>query len=196
MSDARWPFLSVDELLSMPWGAVVRGIPYIPAPNVGDVVFSDKLAADPLTPTAFVFPFLDDGSCVFAVNAKRGIETPGGHRDPLPRLGRVERPEETAEREAVEEAGAEVVDLVPVGFLRAKTTAPRPEGYPYPHPVSCQQFFAARVARLVPHTAKEECLLPVTLTYDEACGVLEGRVLELFKRAHSVVMAATIPTPI
>ena len=185
--------MSFDEVVAMPGLHAEADVAYIPLPNIVDIVFTDRLAADVLTPTAFVFPFLDDGRVVLATNRRRGLEVPGGHRDQLPDGQGLETPEETAAREAFEEAGAVVADLVPIGFLRARTTAAKPEGYRYPHPLSCQQFYAGRVTAMHDYVENDECLAPEALTPEDAEKRLRGRALELYRRAYRTMFPVPMP---
>jgi 8-oxo-dGTP pyrophosphatase MutT (NUDIX family) len=182
-------FMTELELISADGIAAERDVPYLPLPNVVEVVISETLAPDHLTPTAFLFPFFDNGDVQMACNRRRNVEVPGGHRDPLP-SGRIEHPAVAARRETDEEAGASVTDLVPVGFMRSTTSGPKPDGYRYPYPVSCQQFFAGRIVALRDFVETDECKAPVRLTHEQAEASFNGRTLELYRAAREALFPA------
>lgn len=180
-------FLTIEELLSVEGLEAEADVSYIPLPNIVDIVISEELAPDHLTPTAFVFPFFDNGDLMMAHNRRRQVEVPGGHRDPMAG-GEIEHPRETARREGFEETGVVVEDIVPVGFMRARSAAEGvPSGYRYPFPVSCQQFFAARIASVVEFNENDECLAPVRLSESEVEEVLSGRSLALYRAARATM---------
>lgn len=131
-----------------------RNIGYLPQPNTVELVLTDELAPVDLTSTAFVMPMYRDGSFLLATNQSRGIEIPGGHIEPG------ETCAEAAAREAMEEVGAVVGDLTPIGFLRQTVDCERPEQYRYPFPVSYQQFFGGRIIKASDFIATEECAAP------------------------------------
>lgn len=150
----------LDETEVMDAKAVHRrhDVAYIPKPNVVDAVVSGSLLDPSLNPTAFAFVFTPDGALVLANNRRRGPEVAGGHIEPG------ETAAQGAVREAREETGALLDGVFPVGFFRSVTEAERPEGYRYPHPVSCQQFFAAVTDRFEAYSPNDECLEPITLS--------------------------------
>jgi len=192
-------FLTIEELLSAEGREAETDVSYIPFPNVVDIVISDELAPDHLTPTAFVFPFFGNGDLMMAHNRRRQVEVPGGHRDPV-EGGELEHPRETARREGFEETGVVVEDIVPVGFMRARSAAEgMPSGYRYPFPVSCQQFFAARIVSVVDFDETDECRPPVRLSEQEVEEVLGGRSLALYRAAKEALFPsakiASAPTP-
>lgn len=169
--------LEIDEVLAARAEHRRHDVAYIPVPNVVDVVVSDSVLVPEVNPTAFVFVFTPEGSLVMANNRRRGLEVAGGHIEPG------ETAEQGAIREAREETGAAVEGLLPVGFFRSLTQAERPEGYRYPFPVSCQQFFAAIAERIEAYVPNDECLEPVTLTPDEAMSTLREAESILFQAA-------------
>lgn len=134
---------------------VDRNVPYLPLPNYVEVVLTDELSPVDLTKTAFVVPVCDDGSIILANNVRRGLEISGGH------IEDGETPEEAACREALEEVGCEVTDVVPIGYLRMVSEGEVPADYAYPHPISYQQFFAGRVTAINEYQPNEECNVPV-----------------------------------
>lgn len=137
---------------------VVEDVGYLPKPNRIEITLSDEVCPTDLCRTAFLLPVFEDGSIMLAQNRRRGIETPGGH------IEIDETPEEAAIREALEEAGCEVEDVRPVGYLKMISEAEEaPEGYDYPFPVSYQQFFAGRVIDEGP-VEDEDCREPIRVT--------------------------------
>lgn len=150
------------------------------------------LAPEEITPTSFAFAFFENGDILLAHNRRRWVEVPGGHRDPVPGGGN-EHPAVTAARETLEETGAVVSDLVPVGFMRSHSGGIRPEGYNYPWPNSCQQFFAARIGHVNEFTGTDECRPPIRLTHEEAELVFDGRTLTLYRAARETLFPQVAP---
>lgn len=183
-------YLTFEELTEAEGVEAEDNISYIPSPNVVDVVISEFLAVDELTPTSFAFAFFDNGDVLLANNRRRQIEVPGGHRDRLP-SGVLEHPVAGAKREVLEETGAEVDKLWPVGFMRARSSGEIPEAYRYPFPISCQQFFAGRIVSIQDFVETDECRSPVRLTHEEALERLKGRTLALYQAARDI----TFPSP-
>lgn len=140
--------------MAIPAALVESDLPYLPLPNRVDLVLARALAPAALTRTAFLLPFLPDGTLLMARNRRRGVEVPGGHIDPG------EDALAAAIREALEETGCETDEPVPLGFLRMVSEGVPPEGWRYPHPVGFQQFFAARVTRRSDYVENDECLAP------------------------------------
>ena len=128
---------------------------YLPTPNRVEIVLTDDLSPLELTRTAFMVPVYEDGSFLFAVNQRRGVEIPGGHIDDG------ETPEQAAIREAYEEAGCRVEDVRPLGYLRMISEGDVPDDWGYPHPVSYQQFFTGRITNVEPFTPNDECAEPM-----------------------------------
>lgn len=209
-------YLTEEEMLAMEGVSQEADIGYIPLPNTVDVVLSDLLAPEAVTPTAFAFPFFDNGDILLAHNRRRQVEVPGGHRDPIPPKGMTpadalrlplsarkalakEHPSVAAARETHEETGAVVSDLVPVGFMRSHSDGVMPNDYKYPWPNSCQQFFAARVDHVIAFEETDECRPPVRLTHEEAEQAFNGRTLELYRAARQLMFpqpaAQALPKP-
>jgi 8-oxo-dGTP pyrophosphatase MutT (NUDIX family) len=185
-------YLSLEELLASEGIEEEANVSYIPLPNTVDVVLSNKLAPEAVTPTAFAFSFFDNSDILLANNRRRKVEVPGGHRDLLP-SGRMEEPKAAATREAEEEVGAEIYDVVAIGFMRSHSNGVRPDGYRYPWPNSCQQFFAARIATVRPFEETDECRPPIRLTHEEAEQAFNGRTLALYRAARAALFPH--PTP-
>lgn len=116
--------------------SIVRNVAYLPCPNIVEIVLSGEIAPQELTATAFMIPLFDDGTIGITRNRNRGLEIAGGHVE----LG--ESLSEAASRECLEETGIRVINAIPLGFLRMRIEAEKPQGYSYPYPVSYQQFFA------------------------------------------------------
>lgn len=131
----------------------------LPRPNRVDVMLSAESPPPELITAAYAIPFLEDGRiCLTAHHgpeAHRGVSLPGGHLDPG------ETAETAAVREALEETGAVVEQVVPVGFIRMQLGGDRPAGYKYPFPVSYQQVFTGLAVAIGPHTETVECAPPL-----------------------------------
>lgn len=197
----RYEFMDIQTLLAIEGIEAERDIPYLPLPNTVDVILSEILAPENVTPTAFTFAFFDDGDVLLAHNRRREVEVPGGHRDPVMTndpvsvpSGVLEHPAVAAVRECFEETGAKVTDVVAVGFMRSETEGPRPEGYRYPYPVSCQQFFTGMISSVEPFKETDECRPPVRLTQEEAENRLNGRTLALYRAARETLFPVLEPT--
>jgi len=169
--------LNTDEVLDMPSIHVRKDVSYILLPNTVDVIVSDNLLPREINPTTFAFVFTEDGKLIMANNRRRGPEVAGGH------IEGDETALEGAKREALEETGAHVDELTPVGFFRSVTEGEMPENYRYPYPVSCQQFFAGIATRIDKYEANDECLEPFTLEPTGAKAVLKEAEFLLYKVA-------------
>jgi 8-oxo-dGTP pyrophosphatase MutT (NUDIX family) len=179
-------FMTLEEMLKLDGVEEEANVSYIPLPNKVDVVLSNLLAPESITPTSFALPFFDNGDILLAHNRRRKVETPGGHRDPLPG-GEKEHPVAAAIRETFEETGAHISDIRPIGFMRSHSSGPRPDGYKYPWPNSCQQFFAALIDRVVKFEETDECRSPIRLTHEEAELILNARTLSLYRAAREAL---------
>lgn len=180
--------LTIDELIALAPVATEHDLPYLPIPNRVDAVLSDRVAPSDINPTAFVFPLLPDGSMMMAHNTRRGLEIPGGHREGD------ETAEHAAARETKEEAGCIMDSIRPIGIFRSTTEGARPDGYRYPYPVSCQQFFAGVVAEVdAEYIANDECHAPVRLTPDEVLAHVGERTAALYRAAVLQVLGIEIP---
>lgn len=186
-------FMDIQTLMEIVGIEEERDIPYLPLPNAVDVVISEILAPDYLTPTAFAFPFFENGDILLAHNRRRQVEVPGGHRDPT-ETDKLEDPATAAKRECLEETGAVVTDIVAVGFMRAKTEGQKPYNYNYPYPISCQQFFTGLITAVTEFEETDECLPPVRLTHEEAEASLSGRTLALYRAAREALFPSATPT--
>lgn len=175
--------MRLDEYLAFVGIAGQENLSYLPQPNTADVVITHLEAPHEIVPTSFCFPFLRDGRVILANNRRRGAEVPGGHRDPVE--GKLELPSVTACREALEEVGAVVRSVMPIGFMRSHCTGSAPEGYKYPFPYSSQQFYTGICEDLVPYVENDECLMPLLLTHDEVHKHLKDRAYQLYLAAHS-----------
>jgi 8-oxo-dGTP pyrophosphatase MutT (NUDIX family) len=157
-------------------------VAYLPQPNRIEIVFDHEESDPLLTRTAFIIPVFDDGTILLAQNQRRGIEVPGGHVDPGETL------REAAIREAFEEVGCTVSDVVPIGYLRMMSEGEVPADYPYPHPLSFQQFFAGRVAERHPYRTNDECAEPVRVSdlsgFRPSIAVFGQRARDLFQRVR------------
>lgn len=144
---------------------IERNVPYLPLPNLVEIIFTDEIAPADKTKTAFVVPVFEDGTIMLAQNLRRGAEIPGGH------IEDGETIQQAARREAIEEAGCEVDHLTAIGYVRMLSIGTPPEGWKYPHPVGYQQFFTGKV------TAQHPC-------GDYECGEpLRVSSLDEFERA-------------
>jgi 8-oxo-dGTP pyrophosphatase MutT (NUDIX family) len=153
-------------------------LPYLPLPNVSQIVVGSDIAPDLLTPTAFLVAFTDDGRIAMATNQKRGVEFAGGHRDPVDGVitknystispGLLEDVETAARREMWEEAGVRVGAVRPLAYHRNECFGEKPDGYRYPFPVSYQQFMVGIVTEVADYEDNPECTQPTFLTKDEA----------------------------
>jgi 8-oxo-dGTP pyrophosphatase MutT (NUDIX family) len=134
---------------------------YLPQPNSLEIILGSEESPAPLTPTAFVFPFTNDGKMVLARHigeeASRGISVPGGHVDPG------EDSLAAARREGWEETGVVIGDMIPVGYQRSTIHGPVPDDYRYPAPVSHQQFYAGLVVKGPGEVTEEQCGDPLVI---------------------------------
>ncbi len=121
-------------------------------------MLTDELSPVELTKTAFMVPVCDDDTIMVAMNVRRGPEISGGH------IEEGETPEIAACREALEEVGCEVTDVVPIGYLRMVSEGEVPDDWSYPHPVGYQQFFAGRVSKINEYQPNDECGTPVRVS--------------------------------
>jgi len=182
--------MNVSEYLALEGIHTERNLSYLPQPNVADVVITPLEAPHELIPTAFCFAFRCDGSILMAQNTRRGLEVPGGHREIID--GILETPYETAKRETLEEIGAFMSDLNAVGFMRSTCLGSKPDGYDYPYPYSCQQFYVGRVTWNFEFTVTDECFEPVWVSRDQIEQHLSGRSLELYYAAYNWFMTNEI----
>lgn len=150
-------------------------VSYLPKPNTAEIILTCDLAPIELTCTAFVIPVFADQSILLACHQRRGLECPGGHIEPG------ETYEQAARREALEEVGCIVSDIIPIGFIRLTTHGVIPEGYRYPHPVSYQQFFAGKVLHQNYYESNEECAAPARL-YQNDFDILERQSVPIFAK--------------
>lgn len=130
---------------------IERNVSWLPQPNESQIVLSSRLPPPEMTATALVLAF--DGDRLLQTRlAARGWDIVGGHIEPG------ESPEETARREAFEEAAAELRELHLLGYQRLRLLGPRPETYSYPYPDSYQIFYWAHIEALDNFTPTEEAL--------------------------------------
>ena len=177
--------MNIDEMLALPGVGLEENLRYLPQPNTADVVLSCDIPPDYTIPTAFCFPFLMDGRVILTNNRRRGAEIPGGHRDPIG--DQLEFPVRAALREAVEETGAVVRNVVPVGFMRSICSGTIPDGYRYQFPHSCQQFFAGICDEPTGYVENDECLSPLIVAPDQIEQHLSGRGLILYREAFRLI---------
>lgn len=173
--------MELEEYLSFKGVGTQENLAYLPLPNTADVVLTDREAPWSIIPTAFCFPFLRNGDVVLTNNRRRGSEIPGGHRDVI--IDTLEAPEDAATREAFEETGASISGIQPIGFMRSFCQGDQPEGYQYPFPYSCQQFYAGLCVRLDPYVENDECLAPLIVPRSDIELHLKGCGLILYKHA-------------
>lgn len=156
-------------------------VPYLPLPNKVDIWATSVMAPDKLTRTSFMVPLMPNGDVVLANNRRRGVEIPGGHIDPG------ETQTKAAVRECVEETGCWVSWIKPIGYLEMKSEGTVPPDWKYPHPLGYQQFFAGIVQSIEHYVENDECLAPVTMTYEQACETLPAGRLALYREARRVM---------
>ena len=122
-----------------------RNINLLPKPNEYHLVLDDILPPQELITAALGLIFEGDRFLMTQLT-QRGWDIPGGHIEPS------ESPEQAVRREVVEETNATIRDLHLLGYARFNILAPKPDGYPYPHPVSYQVFYRGKVDQLKPFT--------------------------------------------
>lgn len=175
-----------------------RDIPYLPIPNITEIVLDSEVAPDLLVATAFVLAFTEDGRIVMATNQKRGVEFAGGHRD-----GKDGRPVRTyrnikpgdledigvaASRELWEEVGCRVHGVRPLAYHRNECFGEEPEGYDkYTFPISYQQFMIGIVTEIADYEDNQECAQPVLLTKEEARAQMNPQQWALASAAWEMV---------
>ncbi|USN15165.1 8-oxo-dGTP diphosphatase [Brevundimonas phage vB_BpoS-Kikimora] len=150
-------------------------VDYLPQPNRIDLVLTTDQAPAHLTRTAFMVPVTPHG-VILANNRRRGVEIPGGHVEPGETLAGA------AWRETLEETGCYADLAYPIGYLRMVSEALVPLDWPYPHPISYQQFFAGRIHAREAYVPNDECLEPVTVLRD-AVAQLEKPTTRYFVEA-------------
>lgn len=176
--------MAVEDVLAEIAVFSTNDVPYIPLPNIVDVIISAKVAPRSHNPTAFVVAFMDNGDLVLADNLRRGAEVCGG------RIEGNETAAEAAIRESGEEAGAVLKEITPLGIFRSHTTGERPEDYGYPYPTSFQQFFTGIVDYIdLSLVKKDESAGPIFVSPADAGEVLKSKPKEfvLYKHALSVL---------
>lgn len=169
--------LTIQELKALSCVMTRTDVSYIPTPNTVDVLISDLPAPANITPTAFMFAFTPTGDLVLSNNRRRGLEVPGGHVEPG------ESMKVAAKRETFEETGALMDSCFPVGIFRNTTEGQRPEGYRYPFPLSCQQFYAGVATALMRYVENDECLSPEIVKPGDVHKKLSVGEYELYKVA-------------
>ncbi|HEU5380429.1 MAG TPA: NUDIX domain-containing protein [Ktedonobacteraceae bacterium] len=128
---------------------VEQNIVWLPQPNEGYIVLSAQLPPREMLVTALVLAF--DGDRLLQTKlTRRGWDIVGGHIEPG------ELPEETARREAYEEAGAKLGPLHLLGHQHLHLSGPRPASSRYPYPDSYQVFYWSHIESLDEFIATEE----------------------------------------
>jgi 8-oxo-dGTP diphosphatase len=169
--------MTAMDILSYPSAWSESDLSYLPKPNTSDLVITSDPAPFEITKTAIVVALTGDDDLVMANNRSRGEEFVGGHIEPG------ETVEEAAVREAFEEARIVFGVLLLLGFQRMQVGGPKPGGYAYPYPVSCQQFLGGRVASLEPYVENEECLAPVVIPRSRVAAVLTPGQMVFYQAA-------------
>lgn len=157
-----------------------RNVKYLPMPNRVEFIKTHIMAPVDLTKTSFVIPFLNSDHVIMANNRRRGFEIPGGHIEPGEILI------EAAQRECLEETGYEIVDLIPIGFLKMISDGEVPSDWKYPHPISYQQFFAGEVSRWCSFEANDECKDPMAFPINQL-DVLNEQQQMLIRNAYEII---------
>lgn len=123
----------------------------LPQPNETHWILDENLPPRELVTAAFALAFEGDRFLMTRLT-HRGWDIPGGHLEPG------EMPLEAALRETYEETCATLGEVKLLGYQRILIRAPRPDGYPYPHPVAYQVFYWGRVAKLDPFQETDEVM--------------------------------------
>lgn len=112
----------------------LRDVPWLPTPNIVNVHVGSRPAANagPATAAFVVALHAAPPRLLMVAHSRRGLDLPGGHIEPG------EGPHHAEVRELAEETGVTVDPerLVELGTIACHVWAPRPPGYPYPHPDS------------------------------------------------------------
>src|SRR6266545_3125140 len=95
---------------------------FLPRPSEIRLVLSERLPPAELITGAFVLAF-EGERLLMTDERERGLNILGGGLEPG------ETPEAAARREALEEAGARLGDLEPLGYQRVRLLGTRPEDY-------------------------------------------------------------------
>jgi 8-oxo-dGTP pyrophosphatase MutT (NUDIX family) len=155
-------------------------IEWLPRPNETHWILDDALPPRELVTAAFALAF-DGDRFLMTRLTHRGWDIPGGHLEPG------ETPLEAALRETYEETCATLGELMLLGYQKILIRAPRPDGYPYPHPIAYQVFYWGRVARLDPFRETSEVMARGLFSPDEAREVAwVQRYPELYDAALAV----------
>ena len=126
-------------------------IDLLPKPNEYHLILDEQEPPADLITSAFILAFAGQRLLMTRL-AARGWDIPGG------RVEAGETPAKTARRELYEETGATAVAMRVLGYDKFIIHAPVPPRYPYPHPISYQLFYCARVVSLPPFTPTQEAL--------------------------------------
>jgi 8-oxo-dGTP diphosphatase len=140
---------------------IEQNISWLPQPNESCIVLSSQLPPREMISTALVLAF-DKDRLLQTHLVARGWDIVGGHIEPG------ESPEETARREAHEEAGARLKELHLLGYQRLRLFGPRPDSYRYSYPDSYQIFYWAQIEALDEFVPTEEARERALFAPDDA----------------------------
>lgn len=126
-------------------------IEWLPKPNVSQFILDDVLPPVDLVTAVCAFAF-DGDRFLMTRLARRGWSIPGGHVEAR------ETPLEAVMREVYEETRAVLGELGLLGYQKNIICGPKPADYGYPHPLSFQVIYWARIEGLEPFVRTEEAL--------------------------------------
>jgi 8-oxo-dGTP diphosphatase len=136
-------------------------VTYAPEPNQATWIKTTKLPNKNLISACFGLITYKD-KIVLITHTSRGLDLPGGHKEPG------ESALNCFKREIQEETGiSELASIKLIAYSQLKVFAPMPEGYKYPYPLSFQCLFSAKALNLGPFEANLDSRERVLLTWSE-----------------------------
>ena len=120
-----------------------KSISWLPAESISEAYLSDKMPPLELCVSTYSITF-KNGSLLMSdlregERPVRMLDIPGGH------IEKEEMPEESVIRETFEETGVHIKVLKLVAYKKITFNKPKPEGWPYPYPLSYMLFYLCEV---------------------------------------------------
>ena len=151
MSDSRKPLLIGEK----------SDLDFLPKPNRCRAYLAFVAPTVDLITAVSAYVISERGILMTRLRS-RGWDLPAGHID----AG--ESPEEAIRRECLEETGASLAEVSPLGFSEIEVIAPRPSGYRYPYPISYILGYVCTLEELGPFAPNDEASERAILPFSEA----------------------------